>query len=232
MLKKGLLLTTLLSSSVLVTGCFSMYYHKTSRETAQQYKTERVVIEQQQDRFQQFAILSGTVAPKDGFIQKYYILGERYIYELPYTRTAAVVLAQQLDPRYFKVDTTQPIQVAMKVDDNPEQYISVRYTLKYLRSSKETSAAEKQLLRTAGFRVHKNEYVKEESLAGRLLQRNEHIKIQQTESQQLNQYYSLQLEFYQEKRVKDGNPVINNMKGYGTSAVLDLITLPVQLLSF
>lgn len=232
MLRKGYYTITLLACSLLVTGCFSTYYHKTLHERTQQYKTEQRVIEKQHDQFKQFALARGATLPQDGIIQHYYILGERYIYQLPYTKSSAVFLAQQLDARYFKLDSAQPIQVRMNVEDNPEQYVSVWYTLKYMRSVQDTPEAERQILRQAGFRVYKNYYAKEERLLGRLLQRNEQIKIQQVDSQQFKQAYPLQLKFYQEKRVKDGNPVLNNVKGYGASAVLDLMTLPVQLLSF
>lgn len=232
MFKKGCSTVIVLATTLSVTGCFSAYYHKTSHESSQQYKTEQQVIETQQDQFKQFALARGATPPKDGLIQHYYILGERYIYQLPYTKSSAIVLAQQLDARYFKLDSAQPIQVSMKVEDNPEQYISVRYTLKYMRSAQETPEAERQVLRSAGFKVYKNYYAKEERLLGRLIQPNEQVKIQQSETQNFNQIYQIQLEFYQEKRVKDGYPVLNNVKGYGATAVLDLITLPLQLLSF
>lgn len=225
MKKLGVVVLCILAS----TGCATRYFHQELKENSQQYRTENQVIEIIDDRFYAFAMAKEQNADTRG---TYYIIGDKYIYEIRDLVFNPERVMQNLEIKNLHFPKNKEITVHLQNHDNAEQKIRLNYEVNYSRGRSEVTEAERAGLRELLFKVHQNTYSKSISSIGRLIRKDENTKWNQSDLQYFSQSYPIKIHVFNTLKVKDGHPVLNNMKGYGIAATVDLITLPLQLLSF
>lgn len=211
------------------TGCATRYFHQELRETSQQYRTEQQVVETIDDRFYAFAMAKEQNEDTRGI---YYIIGDKYIYEIRDLVFNPQRVMQNLEIKNLQFPKNKEITVQLQNHDNPEQSIRLKYEVNYIRGKSEVTEAERAGLRALLFQVNRNTYSKSISSIGRLIRKDENVKWNQSDIQYFTQSYPIKIQVFNSLKVKDGSPTLNNMKGYGIAATVDLITLPLQLLSF
>lgn len=212
-----------------VSGCATQYYHQELRETSQQYRNEKVMIETIQDQFYAFAMEQSQTPETRGV---YYLIGEKYIYQIRDLVDNPNRYLQHIEPQYLKLPNQQKIQIYLNLDALEPNQIDVRYTLQYGRTKAQLSEHELQGIRALTFKVDGKHYSKNVSSFGYLLQKD-HVNIIDPEKlKYFKQSYPIEIQVYRHQNVKDGHPLLNNAKGYGLAATIDLMTLPLQLFSF
>lgn len=223
------IVTTSLIGIMSLTGCATKYYHDELRETSQQYRNEKVVIETIQDQFYAFAMDQTQTPETKG---TYYLIGDKYIYKIRDLVDNPNRFIQHIEPEYLALPKNQKIYMSLNIEDPDENRIDVRYTLQYVRNKADLSEREQQGVRALIFKIDGKQYSKDVSSFGYLIQKD-HVNILKPENlQYFKQSYPIELQIYRNKKVKDGYPILNNVKGYGIATTIDLVTLPLQILSF
>lgn len=208
-----------------LSGCATQYYHRELRETKQQYYQQKQVLQTIQDHFYAFAVSRENAAATTS---EYYLIGEHYIYKIRDPVWNPQQILARLDPQDIRLKPKQRIVVELQAHENPQQQIRLSYQLQYLKPMQLRDPRQPNPIAPLWFQRDGQYQLAKVSSIGQLLQKQQLSSIQSL--QYFDKAYPIEIQVYQTQWVKDGNPHLNNLKGYGISALVDIVTLPLQLI--
>lgn len=223
MMYKIPLIACLASFPLIFSGCFSMSYHQTAHQVKQQYEKKKKILEKQQDQLHAIAF-----SERDNE-RHYYLVGEYYIYKITRRISDPLNIYQTLGSDSLQLKPHSSVQMSINLNENQQQYFDATYTLYYHKHPDSQTREQKDQLLKLGFRPDKNRYIHEQRLVGQFFKRDASVILN---VDNLQETYPIEISFYIDEWQKDGHRLLNNIKAYGITGLLDIVTLPIQMLMF